>query len=279
MTTTRLLVGLAMLLLGARDAPGHAQPMHLDAGHIVWIPEGSFTMGATADDVAYAVQLCQDEHEFTLADECGPERFQHETPPRRAHVGAFGLARTEVTQSAYLQCVSASRCAPSRETSEGLRGGQLPVVGISAVDAAAYCAFVRGRLPTEEEWEFAARGDESRRFPWGRVYDAALGNHGRPPLREDHSDGFAGLAPVASQPANASPFGVLDLAGNAWEWTASSPRSVDVGGADRIGSLRVLRGGSFLHPAVSMRVTARMWVSASSLRADVGFRCAFDVPR
>ena len=277
MSRARLLMGLA-ILLAARDASGAAQAMHLQPSAIAWIPESTFTMGANSDDIAYAVQLCQDEYEFTLADECGPERFQHETPPRRTHIGAFGLLRTEVTQAAYTRCVAASRCAPSRETSAALRGADLPVVGISMHDAADYCAFIHGRLPTEEEWEFAARGDDARRFPWGRVYDAALGNHGRPPLREDHSDGFAGLAPVASQPANASPFGVLDLAGNAWEWTSSSPRAVDVGGADRIGALRILRGGSFLHPAVSLRVTARMWVNASSVRADVGFRCAFDAP-
>ena len=272
-----LVCALWMSLAG--DAPLVAQAIPIEAPSIVWIPRSVFVMGANSDDVAYAVQLCQDEHEFTLADECGPERFQHEAPPRRLHLGRFGLMRTEVTQAAYARCVGASRCAPSRETSEPLRGATLPVVGISAQDAADYCAFVRGRLPSEEEWELAARGDTTRRFPWGRVYDGALGNHGRPPLRADASDGFAGLAPVASRPFNASPYGVLDLAGNAWEWTSSSPRIIDVGGADRLGDLRVIRGGSFLHPAVSMRVTARMWIGERSVRADVGFRCAFDAPR
>lgn len=277
MNRSRLLLGLVSLLLAVRDASTHAQSMHLDSPEIAWIPSAEFVMGANTDDIAYAVQLCQDEHEFTLADECGPERFQHETPPRRTHVAAFGIQRTEVTQAAYARCVGASRCAPSRELSAALRGPSLPVVGVSAQDAASYCAFIRGRLPTEEEWEFAARGDDARRFPWGRVYDTALGNHGRPPLRVDASDGVSGLAPVASRPANASPFGVLDLAGNAWEWTSSAPRAVDVGGADRIGELHVIRGGSFLHPAVSMRVTSRMWIGAASVRADVGFRCAFDL--
>ena len=256
-----------------------AQPLPIEAPTIAWIPAAAFTMGANSDDITYAVQLCQDEHEFTLADECGPERFQHETPPRRVHLAAFGLMRTEVTQAAYARCVGASQCVPSREVSPQLRGDTLPVVGISARDAERYCAFVRGRLPTEEEWEFAARGHGTGRFPWGRVFDGVLGNHGRPPLRADASDGFASLAPVGARPANASPYGVLDLAGNAWEWTSSTPRPVDVGGQASLGDLRMIRGGSFLHPAVSMRVTSRMWIGEGSVRADVGFRCAFDPRR
>lgn len=271
---TRALLALVAAL--ASDATLVAQPVPITAPSIVWIPSAAFTMGANSDDITYAVQLCQDEHEFTLADECGPERFQHETPPRRRHLEAFGLMRTEVTQAAYTRCVGASQCAPSREVSPQLLGDTLPVVGISARDAERYCAFVHGRLPSEEEWEFAARGHGTQRFPWGRVFDGTLGNHGRPPLRADASDGFTNLAPVASRPANASPFGVLDLAGNAWEWTSSAPRSVDVGGQASLGDLRVIRGGSFLHPAVSMRVTARMWIGEGSVRADVGFRCAFD---
>jgi formylglycine-generating enzyme required for sulfatase activity len=243
---------------------------------IVWIPEGAFVMGADAVDVAFAVQLCQDEHELTLADECGPERFAHETPPARVYLARFGMDRTEVSRADYQRCVAAGACAPARVATDAPADARLPVVGIDAADAAAYCAFAGGRLPTEAEWEKAARGaDDRRRFPWGEHYDGGLANHGRPPLRADASDGFVDLAPVGLF-AGASPYGLRDMAGNAWEWTASRPRAADVGGPDRLADLRVVRGGSYLHPAVSLRVTARAWLSERSARADLGVRCAYD---
>lgn len=271
------LVVLAALPLGEAGTRAQAP---LTPPAIVWIPEGAFVMGADAVDVAYAVQLCQDEHELTLADECGPERFAHETPPARVFLSRFGLDRTEVTRAAYQRCVSAGACAPSLVADEDadLGAPNLPVVGIDAASAARYCAFAGGRLPSEAEWEKGARGaDDRRRFPWGEVYDGGLANHGRPPLRADASDGFRALAP-AGLLGGQSPYGLRDMAGNAWEWTSSTPRASDVGGADRLASLRVVRGGSYLHPAVSLRVTARAWLSERSARVDLGVRCAYDPP-
>src|SRR5258706_16107315 len=105
----------------------------------------------------------------------------------------------------------------------------MPVAAITIEEAQAYCRFAGGRLPTEDEWERAARGSVRNRFPWGRHYDPALANHGRAPLGPDPSDGFALAAPVGSFPAGASPYGLLDMAGNVWEWTSSAPLGEELG--------------------------------------------------
>ncbi len=276
--TTSLILGE----LSIATTDGGAQQRVLPSP-IVWIPEGAFTLGADGPDLEFAIQLCQDEHELTLADECGPERFVHETPPERVYLARFGLDRTEVSRASYQRCVAAGACAPSVVSDESpeLGGPSLPVVGIDASDAARYCAFAGGRLPSEQEWEKGARGTEDRRrFPWGLVYDGGLANHGRPVLRPDASDGYTALAPVGVL-GGVSPYGLRDMAGNVWEWTSSRLRPADRGPnarpADQDDRL-VVRGGSYLHPAVSMRVTSRSWLSAQSERVDLGVRCAYDPP-
>jgi formylglycine-generating enzyme required for sulfatase activity len=181
--------------------------------------------------------------------------------------------------------VAAGRCVPPRldDTDPRLGGDAMPVAGIGWAEAVAYRAFVGGRMPTEQEWEKAARGDSRRRFPWGRYYHPRLANHGRPPRRPDGSDGFRFAAPVASFPDGASPYGVLDMAGNVWKWTASAPtaRDFEVLGHRRVDPhrYRILRGGSWAHPAVALRVTHRSFLSVEDARSDLGFRCAYDLPR
>jgi formylglycine-generating enzyme required for sulfatase activity len=256
--------------------------VRVESSPIVWIPEGPFTMGASESDLSFAIELCQDEHELAVAEGCTRERFAHELPPRRVYLRAFGIDRTEVTQAAWRRCVAAGRCVPPRVTDADARFGAdaLPVVAIRWDEAARYCEFVGGRLPTEEEWEKAARGDSRRRFPWGRRYHSRLANHGRPPRRPDPGDGYRFAAPVGSFPDGASPYGVLDMAGNVWEWTASAPTARDFEvlghrGADP-GVYRILRGGSWAHPAVALRVTHRAFMPATDARSDVGVRCAYD---
>lgn len=146
-----------------------------------------------------------------------------------------------------------------------------PVVQVSARDAAAFCAYYGLRLPTEAEWEFAARGTDGRRYPWGNDLPvkrgARLANFGTVRCcAADDADGYTYYAPVGSYPQGASPFGVLDMAGNVWEWTASpfpgKPGQV------------TLRGGGWGNNPYCLRVSYRHGNPPHIGLSMVGFRCA-----
>lgn len=149
-----------------------------------------------------------------------------------------------------------------------------PVVQVSQRDAAAFCAHHGWRLPSEAEWEFAARGHDGRRYPWGDTapaQGAALANFGTVACcAADRSDGFERTAPVGSFPAGASPFGLQDMAGNVWEWTASAhptrPEWV------------ALRGGGWGNNPYCLRTSYRHGNPPDIGLDMVGFRCAADAP-
>jgi formylglycine-generating enzyme required for sulfatase activity len=149
-----------------------------------------------------------------------------------------------------------------------------PTVHVSWHDAQAFCAWTGARLPTEAEWEFAARGGrEQQRFPWGMSLRPG-GEHrmnvwqGRFPAENTAADGYAGTAPVDAYPPNG--YGLHNMTGNVWEWTADRFGGPD---ADR----RALRGGSYLCHASycrRYRVSARMGNTPDSASGNTGFRCA-----
>jgi len=216
--------------------------------------------------------------EFVMGSELG--EFDEE-PRHVVFLDAFYIDTFEVTNEAYEPCVAAGKCrAQSVARIEELMGPKQPAVGVGFHNAVAFCMFVGKRLPTEAEWEKAARGTDERRYPWGDEWLPDQVN-----MHHD-GDGFAWTAPVGSFPKNVSPYGAYDMAGNAWEWTQDwwsrryyeeSPRENPKG--PRTGTTRVMRGGSWMYD-VPFFVNAHNRSPGKPLvrKRYVGFRCAKDAP-
>ncbi len=291
-TAAALAIALAAIAAaGGGVAIADPGPTRLRAGlrGRVFIPAGEFVRGSDASDVGFALALCVlTSPGASIERVCRDELFVEEMPARSIFTSAYAIDATEVTHGAYRRCVRASVCAPARvaESDARLARPEHPVAGVTAREAETYCAYAGGRLPTEAEWERAARGDDSppRRFPWGRPYSERLANHGQSGERSDGIDGFRYAAPVGSFPDGASPHGVLDMAGNVWEWTADrfEPGGYARGPAidprgDGAGGERVVRGGSWRSSPMTLRVSHRVPVPESLSAPDLGFRCAYDV--
>jgi serine/threonine-protein kinase len=209
--------------------------------------------------------------EVLLGDDQGEP---DERPARHQLVAGFALDRTEVTVADYARCVAAGRCAVSAVSAA--KEPQLPVSFVSFSDASAYCEFVGKRLPTEAEWERAARGEDGRRYPWGDHFDCARGNFGNFAGDGRCAEEGAPGHPVAvgSYPAGASPFGILDLAGNVWEWVAGRYDYRPLARPE----LRVLRGGGCCSIFGLPRASDRLALPLSYRDNDIGFRCAKSLP-
>jgi len=245
---------------------------------MVRIPAGTFRMGAEDGD-------------------------EDERPPHEVRLGAFELDRTEVTVQAYGACVEAGGCAAPEPTvlwdglleaardfySEFCNWGapgrvHHPMNCVSWREARRYCAWSGKRLPTEEEWERAARGPGGRRYPWGdgapgpRLLngcgtECVAGMQGVTGCLYRADDGFAASAPVGSYPAGRSAEGALDLAGNVWEWTES--RYCPYEQKDCTEPQRVVRGGAWNVASADILRASYRFRSPPSHRFDlVGFRCA-----
>ncbi len=207
----------------------------------VFVPAGPFTQGSTRGE-------------------------EDERPVRKVTLKAFAIDRTEVTRAAYARCVEGGHCKASTVT-EG--DGNLPVTGVDWDDARAYCKFAGGRLPSEAEWEKAARGTDGREYPWGNDSDCARANWGS----FEGEGPCAGKNPgrpvaVGSYPSGASPYGALDMGGNVWEWVA------DKYDGDSESARRVVRGGSCCSFFVGPRAPNRNAWAPDHRDADLGFRCA-----
>jgi formylglycine-generating enzyme required for sulfatase activity len=205
---------------------------------------------------------------------------------------AFYLDLYEVSNAQYQACVAAGACTSPRQNGSATRAAyhddpafaDYPVIWVGWDQAGAYCAWRGARLPTEAEWEKAARGTDARLYPWGNAFEAGAGNFcdlncEEPWANPAFDDGYADTAPVGSYLPGLSPYGVYDMGGNVNEWVADRYQSdyysispdENPPGPDT-GARRVIRGGSFHTPAQGLRATAR---PLSDPAADhIGFRCA-----
>lgn len=269
-----------------------------DDADLVYIPGGFFWMGSTPREVDRAWRMAQRFAGRTR--EVRREWFEDEEY-RPVRVRPFLMDRHEVTVDQYRAFLQSSGRQPPPGWYGGAAAGRLPVTGVSWGDARAYAAWAGKRLPTAEEWEWAARGAARRWFPWGDTLpDGTRANYADagtdlPWNDQQHNDGHPFLAPVGSYPAGATPEGVLDMAGNVREWTATSRRGIIdpadqhiwdltqrrlVSGGKDLPTIEMfaVRGGAWDGAADDLRASdARMLPPATRHRA-LGFRCVGDIP-
>ncbi len=220
----------------------------------VEIPAGEFMMGSSEED--------SDAH-------------LDEFPQHLVSLDAYRIGRYPVTNQQYAECVRAGICKKPSLLLDNPEKVDHPVVNITWETAQAFCQWNGGRLPTEAEWERAARGElVGALYPWGDEIDCNLANYG---------DCVGDTSPVGSYPPNG--FGLHDMAGNVWEWVAdwysgsyyrNSPDENPPGPAD--GEHRVLRGGTWGEEQSSLRVAHRRYNLPSYPHDFIGFRCASSIP-
>ncbi|MFQ5577401.1 MAG: formylglycine-generating enzyme family protein, partial [Anaerolineae bacterium] len=245
--------GMATEEAAPQPTPTEVPAPALDV-EMVLIPAGPFTMGSDSGDA-------------------------EDGPARTVDLPAFEIDKFEVTNDDFALFVNAAGYQTEAEKT-GSRSwqyyaeghGNHPVVKVTWNDAVAFCEWAGKRLPTEEEWEKAARGDDGRLYPWGNDFDGSLAN-----VKET---GLRGTTAVGSFPGGASPYGVEDIGGNVWEWTATWFKAYP-GAADDNPyygeKFRVTRGGAWFEepPQVTTfnRNAADPEITAND---DLGFRCARD---
>jgi formylglycine-generating enzyme required for sulfatase activity len=217
--------------------------------------------------------------EFLMGSDAG--EYEDEKPLHRVSLSAFFIDTYEVTVSRYAKFLEAEDHEPPFLWAQATDGNhsEKPVIGVDWYDAYAYCRWAHKRLPTEAEWEKAARGADGRIYPWGNA--APTASHAKYGGRA--WKGYGTLARVGSFAAGKSPYGVYDLAGNAWEWVADRYEATYYQSHDTrdprgpsTGPLRVLRGGSWNSDAAILRAANRSGYVPSAKRSDFGFRCARD---
>jgi formylglycine-generating enzyme required for sulfatase activity len=257
---------------------------------VAYVPGGEFWMGSQAAD-----PRGKNYDESARADE---------GPPHPVRLSSYWIQRYEVSVAEYVVCIDAGGCDPSSVQKDGLSctlGGQgeLPITGVSWQGAADFCRWLGGGLPTEAQWEFAARGSDGRRYPWGNRSPHCKNARMKKPDDFDYSlEEFGHCAFGSPEPAihyrhdgwsayhhgGWSAFGVTHMAGNVWEWVADRYGPYPDSGAiledpagPEVGDRRVQRGGGFDDGPEDLRSSRRGHLPPGARLCDVGFRCVFTI--
>jgi formylglycine-generating enzyme required for sulfatase activity len=263
----------AVTLKAGSPALGDTKARLSDGMTMVYVPGGSFMMGSTQAQIDAANALCEQYPDAWGKCAENGEAFAVEGPQHEVTLDGFWIDRTEVTYGQYALCVEDGECRP---VGGGGNADDLPAAAIPWADAAAYCVWAGGRLPTEAEWEYAARGTSGSIYPWGNEFGCQYGNFSNDISKCD--DGYLKASPVGSFPEGVSWCGALDMAGNVWEWVADEFREYttqkEVNPTNPpTGNEGILRGGSWGYGPGHTRTTFRYVVPFSANYQAVGFRC------
>ncbi len=276
----RLLAVVALLcfslnvpVLFANEQPAHdlvESPTGKDGAPMILVLVGSFPMGVPSGD---------------------KDGGRDEYPRHDVFVDTFAIDKFEVTNGRYLEFVKSTGHRvpqnPRNPTRNLWQGDSIteslaerPVINVDWFDAEAYCRWAGKRLPTEAEWEKAAKGTSDRRFPWGNVEPTAKHlNYNQRWIGEKT------LMPVGSYEAGKSPYGVYDMAGNVWEWVndwydayyyEKSPNKNPKG--PDTGTKKVIRGAGWQNETPTVRIFTRVESDPTVRNESTGFRCASDAP-
>lgn len=259
---------------------GDTQTRRIDKAKMVYVPAGEFVMGSDDEEVDYALQQCN-----VYGTNCQRRYFSVEMPMHTVVLEGYWLDKTEVTNNQYELCEQAGICGES-ECQVG--NDNYPVVCVTWEQAAVYCRWAGGRLPTEAEWEYAARGPERSRYPWGNDFEGTYLNYCDTNCtlnKQDRGfdDGYNETAPVGSYPQGASWVGALDMSGNVWEMVADwngeylPEKRVNPTGPPS-GARRVARGGSWHASPDHVRSALRTHMGTDQYVDHAGFRCAQSAP-
>lgn len=246
-----------------------------DGSKMVLIRAGAFLMGISKTQA----EKLQIEWKASLPN----DEQQHEV-----YLKAYYIDKYEVTNAQYYRFWTATGGENSKHTprsfklSHGMDGWpeaatikpDYPVVGVSWYDAKAYCEWAGKRLPTEAEWEKAARSADARIWPWGNKWDWELGNFSDGEDADGHLDGYNFTAPVGNYIEGCSPYGVLDMAGNVAEWVEDWYNEKYDNIPDPISAGRVVRGGGWASNGFYARCSKRTGFDPTYKSPSIGFRCA-----